>query len=74
MCAMEFVVPQGTILGPLRFKLYLNDLFEFKTEGDITTFANDTAIFYEGKDRLSLKQIVDKDLGIRSCKREFIDN
>ena len=48
-------MPQGAILSPLLFLLYVNDLPAVVTSGEANLFADDTSLFAANKDAVILE-------------------
>ena len=61
-CTALSGVPQGSVLGPLLFLLYINDLPHLKISGSFTIFADDTTILWSNNDPENLENVVHTDI------------
>ena len=55
-------VPQGSVLGPLLFLLYINDIQESSDKFSFYLFADDANILYSDKNLKSLELSVNQEL------------
>ena len=57
-------VLQGSILGLLLFNIFLNDLFLFVENSDLSNYADDNTLYSSGNDLEKVKQTLRQDLEI----------
>ena len=55
-------VPQGTILGPLLFLIFINDLFSIKSSAKLIGYADDTTLLYTKKNSEKLIELIKADV------------
>ena len=59
---MPVGVPQGSLLGPLLFLIYVNDLPDCHLASDIILYGDDTVIYYSSKSVSDLEYHINADL------------
>ena len=56
------MIGQGSVLGPLVFNIFFNDLFYVKMSCEIAKYADDNHLYYENQCHNTLKDVLENDV------------
>jgi hypothetical protein len=65
-------VPQGSVLGPLLFNIFVNDMPNAVGSSEVNLYADDTTLYHSSKNLSDLKHTVETD--VESVNKWIDDN
>jgi hypothetical protein len=61
---INYGVPQGSVLGPLLFTMYINEMSTVPLKSSIVQYADDTTIYFSSKSIETIRAVLQKDLDL----------
>ncbi len=71
---VQFGVPQGSILGPILFSIYVNDISDYITDCTLIQYADDTQLLHQGHIENIHEVIIQAGTALKKIKTYFLLN